>query len=110
MRESVARFNARTRTALDVIAVPNDYLGREITVSGLLSGHDLLAVFGGQTARSPLYISDRMLSQRTGTLLDDRTIEDVAAAIGRPIVVASDLTDVARDLRSRRRREAEAAA
>jgi hypothetical protein len=78
-------------------------------VSGLLSGHDLLATFSGQTAHSPLYISNRMLSQRTGTLLDDRTIEEIAAALGRPVVPAADLIEVARDLRSRRL-EAHAAA
>ena len=43
MRDAVARFNARTQSALEVVAVRNDYLGREISVSGLLSGHDLLA-------------------------------------------------------------------
>jgi putative radical SAM enzyme (TIGR03279 family) len=110
MRDAVARFNARTRAALDVVAIPNDYLGSEITVSGLLSGHDLMTALGGQGATSPLYISDRLLSQRTGTLLDDRTIDDVATALARPVVPAADLVAVARDLRSRAKLRAPAAA
>ena len=58
----------------------------------------------------PLYISDRMVSQRTGTLLDDTTIEEVERALGRPVVPAADLSDVARDLRTRARRQALVAA
>ena len=103
MREAVARFNAQTGAELDVIPVENVYLGPEINVSGLLAGQDLLHAFARRPATGPLYISDRMLSHRTGTLLDDRRVEDVSAALGRPVVPAALLSDVARDLRSRNR-------
>ena len=101
MREAVDRFNTHTGATLDVVAVENVYLGSEINVSGLLSGRDLLATFARHPAPGPLYVSDRMVSQRTGTLLDDQTLEDVAMALGRPVVPAADLSDVARDLRTR---------
>jgi putative radical SAM enzyme (TIGR03279 family) len=110
MRESVARLNARTGAHLDVVAVENVYLGSEITVSGLLSGQDLLHTFDRIPSGAPLYVSDRMVSQRTGTLLDDRTIEEIEAALGRPIVPAADLSDVARDLRTRLRGRVQVAA
>lgn len=110
MREAVARFNARTGTSLDVVTVENIYLGPEITVSGLLSGQDLLATFDRRPSDSPLYISDRMVSQRTGTLLDDRTIEEIELALGRPVVPTADLSDVAHDLRARGRNRAQDAA
>jgi putative radical SAM enzyme (TIGR03279 family) len=105
MREAVARFNTHTGAALEVVAVENTYLGSEINVSGLLSGRDLLAAFpaGAATRATPLYISDRMISQRTGTLLDDMTVEELETALGRPIVPAADLPAVGRDLRSRLR-------
>ncbi|MCC7024919.1 MAG: DUF512 domain-containing protein [Thermomicrobiales bacterium] len=110
MREAVNRFNARTGAALEVVMVENVYLGSEINVSGLLSGHDLLTAFDRGPSDAPLYISDRMVSQRTGTLLDDRTVSDVETALRRPVVPAADLSDVARDLRQRRARQAQAAA
>jgi len=110
MDTAVERFNARTGAALDTVAVENLYLGTEITVSGLLSGKDLLATFARRRTTEPLYISDRMVSQRTGTLLDDMTIEEVELALGRPVVPAADLSDVARDLRTRARRQALVAA
>jgi NifB/MoaA-like Fe-S oxidoreductase len=110
MGAAVERFNARTGAVLETVAVENVYLGSEINVSGLLSGQDLLAAFARRAETDPLYISDRMVSQRTGTLLDDMTIEEVERALGRPVVPAADLPDVARDLRTRSRRQALVAA
>jgi putative radical SAM enzyme (TIGR03279 family) len=110
MREAVDRFNGRTSAALEVVPVENIFLGSEINVSGLLSGLDVLTTFASDTADTPLYISDRMVSQRTGTLLDDRTVAEVAAALRRPVVPAADLSDVARDLRARARKRAPIAA
>jgi NifB/MoaA-like Fe-S oxidoreductase len=110
MREAVGRINAHTGAALDVVAIENVFLGSEITVSGLLSGQDLLATFAHRPSCDPLYISDRMVSQRTGTLLDDQTIEDVAKELGRPVVPAAELSDVARDLRTRVTNRPQAAA
>jgi NifB/MoaA-like Fe-S oxidoreductase len=102
MRAAVARFNAHTGAALQTVAVENIYLGAEINVSGLLSGTDLVAALPPAGDSTPLYISDRMVSQRTGTLLDDMTLPALEAALRRPVVPAGDLADVARDLRSRR--------
>jgi hypothetical protein len=51
-----------------------------------------------------------MVSQRTGTLLDDMTVAEVESALGRPVVPAADLADVARDARSRLRSRTKAAA
>jgi putative radical SAM enzyme (TIGR03279 family) len=110
MREAVDRFNTHTGAALEVVAVPNVYLGVEINVSGLLCGQDLLATFGSGADGRPLYISDRMISQRTGTLLDDSTVEGVASALRRPVIPTADLPGVARDLRARMRHETRDAA
>ena len=79
-------------------------------MSGLLSGADLLAAFARVEDGSPLYISDRMISQRTGTMLDDMTISKVGRTLGRPVVPAADLADVARDLRTRQRSRPKVAA
>ncbi|MFM9105571.1 MAG: DUF512 domain-containing protein [Chloroflexota bacterium] len=110
MRESAARFNERTGAALDVVPVENVYLGTEINVSGLLSGRDLLQAFAGSPDTRPLYISDRMISQRNGLLLDDLTVDDLSRELRRPIVPAGDLSDVAADLRVRKARAARRAA
>ena len=108
MREAVDRFNAHTGAALTVVPVENRFLGPEINVSGLLTGHDLLAGLGNRPsdlADGPVYVSARMLSDRTGTMLDDRTTDEIGAALGRPLVPAYTLADVGRDLRARQRRQ-----
>ena len=110
MRAAVDRFNTLTGTALEVVAVENVYLGREINVSGLLSGRDLLAAFADRPGSAPLYVSDRMISQRTGTLLDDMRLNEVSQLLGRRVVPAADLAEVARDLRQRGRSRARRAA
>ena len=101
MHEAVARFNRHTGAELEVVPVENVYLGSEINVSGLLTGRDLLAAFDRRPAHGPLFIADRMLSQRTGTLLDDSRLDEVSDALDRPIVPTAEMSDVARDLRHR---------
>jgi len=108
MRAAVARFNAHTGAALRVVPLENRYFGPEINVSGLLTGKDLILGLADVAADGPLYISDRMISQRTQTLLDDAVLPDLSRALGRPVVPAGQLSDVARDLR-RRLRSARAA-
>lgn len=102
MIEAVTRFNAHTGAALGVVPIENQYLGPEINVSGLLSGQDLLAGFGRNEGVGPVFISKTMISDRMGTLLDDQRLEDVAAQLGRPIVPAETMSDVAEYLRRHR--------
>lgn len=108
MREATGRFNAQTGASLEVAVVENRYLGPEINVLGLLTGHDLLVEFGkggSALADGPLYISSRMLSDRTQTLLDDRGLDEISNALRRPVIPALTLADVGRDLRARQRRK-----
>lgn len=43
LREQIDRYNSTHGTRHDVIAVPNNYFGGDVSVAGLLSGSDLLA-------------------------------------------------------------------
>jgi len=44
LREQIERYNEATGSRLHVLAVPNTYFGGDVSVAGLLSGRDLLAV------------------------------------------------------------------
>jgi putative radical SAM enzyme (TIGR03279 family) len=44
LREHMDRYNAATASRLNVLAVPNTYFGGDVSVAGLLTGRDLLAV------------------------------------------------------------------
>jgi putative radical SAM enzyme (TIGR03279 family) len=101
MRGAIGELNCRAGSALEVASIENGFFGSEINISGLLTGSDLLRAFGGQCDNRPLYISSRMISDRTGTLLDDLTLDAVTTALKRPVVSCLTLADVARDLRHR---------
>ncbi len=44
LREQIDKYNELTGSRLNVLAVPNTYFGGDVSVAGLLSGQDLLAV------------------------------------------------------------------
>lgn len=46
LRQQIDRFNAMTGARLHVLAVPNTYFGGDVSVAGLLTGQDLIAVRG----------------------------------------------------------------
>jgi putative radical SAM enzyme (TIGR03279 family) len=101
MREAVDRFNAHMGAELDVAVIENGFFGAEINVSGLLTGQDLVAALSGRCDGSPVYISSRMVSDRTHTLLDDLTVADMSASLEAPVVPCLTMSDLARDLRQR---------
>lgn len=104
MREAVALFNQHTGAHLAVEVVDNTFFGTEINVSGLLTGQDLIAHLNGkELPDGPVYVSSRMISDRTHTLMDDMTISQVSEQLGRPFVPCGLMSDVARDLRQRQR-------
>jgi len=44
LREQIDRYNQLTGSRLQVLAVPNTYFGGDVSVAGLLSGQDMLAI------------------------------------------------------------------
>lgn len=102
MQGAIERFNAATGAELSVKPVENLYLGSEINVSGLLSGQDLVSGLKDLPGDSPVFVTRTMISDRTGTLLDDQRIEDVATQLGRPVVPTETMSDVAKYLRRHR--------
>ncbi len=44
LREQINRYNAQTGSRLTVMAVPNTYFGGDVSVAGLLTGQDLVAM------------------------------------------------------------------
>ncbi|HQX63247.1 MAG TPA: DUF512 domain-containing protein, partial [Thermomicrobiales bacterium] len=99
MEREVAAVNDATGARLDVAVVVNQFFGPEINVSGLLSGQDLIRTLRDRPGDSPVYISSTMLSRRTGTMIDDMTLEEVQTALGRRVVPTEHLSNVLADLR-----------
>ncbi|MBQ9250737.1 MAG: DUF512 domain-containing protein [Oscillospiraceae bacterium] len=68
-----------------VYAIQNDFFGRSINVTGLITGQDLIAQLKGQDLGQRLFISQNMLRRQEMDFLDDVTLEQASAALGVPI-------------------------
>ena len=68
-----------------VYAIENDFFGRSINVSGLITGQDLIAQLRGKDLGERLLISNNMVRHDQLDFLDDITLEQASAALGVPI-------------------------
>lgn len=62
--------------------IPNDFFGRGITVSGLLTGQDLLTHLSRQPLGDLLLVPGVALKDGAGVFLDDLTPQDLASRLG----------------------------
>jgi putative radical SAM enzyme (TIGR03279 family) len=105
MSQAVERFNQHTGAELETVVIENSFFGSEINISGLLTGGDIGRAFSLDRDRSPIYISNRMVSDRTSTMLDDMRVSDLAVQLERPVVPCGLMSEVGRDLRQRLRQK-----
>lgn len=69
-----------------VYAIENDFFGRSINVSGLVTGGDLIAQLRGKDLGRRLLISQNMLRREEMDFLDDVKLSEAEAALGVPIL------------------------
>ncbi|HEU5423505.1 MAG TPA: DUF512 domain-containing protein, partial [Nitrolancea sp.] len=98
MIDLVERINARTGSRLRVAVVENTFFGSEINVSGLLTGALVRDALAADAERSPIFISENMISKRTRTFLDDMDVAELSQVLGRPVLAAGYLSEVLRHL------------
>ncbi|HIY22056.1 MAG TPA: DUF512 domain-containing protein [Candidatus Flavonifractor merdigallinarum] len=69
-----------------VYPIVNRFFGETITVSGLITGKDLMEQLRGQNLGERLLIPDNMLRAGERVFLDDVSVEDLEAALGVPVL------------------------
>ena len=77
--------------SIRVICIRNDFFGETITVSGLITGQDLINQIRevkdkGEILGDILYIPSNMLRMGEQVFLDDVTVNDVESALGMRLV------------------------
>jgi NifB/MoaA-like Fe-S oxidoreductase len=85
LRRCILRFNKKFGSRLRICEVENRFLGRKITVAGLLSGRDILAAARRTKTGDFLIIPNEAISTTDGIMLDGLAIEDLAARLGKTI-------------------------
>ncbi len=86
--DCTARLNEKFRAKLQVRQVENRFMGRDITVGGLLGGADIAEALSGTEAGDFVLIPHDAVSRVDGILIDNQTPEDVARRIGCPVFPA----------------------
>lgn len=84
--EIVARLNEIGRLEVELVAVPNDFLGHSVTVAGLLGGRDMLAAIQRAGAADAALIPAVSLREGDGVFLDDFRLEAMQAALPFPVI------------------------
>ncbi|MDM7994234.1 MAG: DUF512 domain-containing protein [Acidobacteriota bacterium] len=85
LKQSIARLNRKVGSHLRVLAAENRFLGKAITVAGLLAGQDILRAVGRKEIGDFMIIPNEAISRGDGILLDDVSPEDLARRIGKPV-------------------------
>jgi putative radical SAM enzyme (TIGR03279 family) len=97
------RLNQVTGLSVEMVAIASQYWGQQMTVTGLLTGQDLLQHLQGKDLGDGLLLPSLMLKQGEPVFLDDMRVEALAQALGCPIWIigsVQDLIDRCADLTS----------
>jgi putative radical SAM enzyme (TIGR03279 family) len=72
------------KTGLEIVplAVENRLFGSSVTVTGLITGHDIIAALDGRQLGRALLLPDVMLKEGEGVFLDDMPLEELEIKIG----------------------------
>jgi len=83
----------------NVYSVRNDFFGESVTVSGLVTGGDIIAQLKGKELGSKLLIPLNMLRSGEEIFLDDVTVSELSSTLGVPVrIVKQDGADLVRAL------------
>jgi len=82
---TVQLFGRENINTLDVIPVENNFFGTSVTVSGLLTGRDVMkALFDNVEGHDMILVPDVVLNE-DNKFLDDITLSDMEEALGIPV-------------------------
>ncbi len=76
-------------TKINTVAVENDFFGNTITVSGLLTGRDIISCLKGKELGSVLFIPENCLRADETVLLDDVDIKDIEKELNVKVIPMS---------------------
>lgn len=75
-------------TKINVYAIDNDYFGRTITVSGLLTGTDIINQLKDKELGTTLFVPESAIREGENCFLDDITMSDVEKELNVKVVSA----------------------
>jgi len=87
MRRGAGKITARHPCAeLNVIGVKNEFFGESVTVSGLLTGRDIIRALKGADLGRAVFVPENALRAGGDVFLDDIAIGDMERELGAPVI------------------------
>lgn len=80
------QLSQKTAVTLELHGIHNDFFGGQVTVTGLLTGTDILAQLQGRDLGDALLIPDVVLREGEDVFLDDMTLEQLRQELGLPVI------------------------
>ena len=94
LRTVLKRLQGTAGVSIRIVTARNTLFGPPVTVSGLLSGRDILTAVQGKRLGSLLLIPSNTLNENEGIFLDNMKIADIEAVVGVPVRPVSTFGDV----------------
>ena len=73
-----------------LVPIKNDFYGKSVTVTGLLTGKDIIAQLSSQSLGDAVWMSHRILNYDGSRTLDNMTLEDMSLSLGCPLSISND--------------------
>ncbi len=90
----VKQLNSVEGLTVQLAALNSNYWGQEITVTGLLTGQDILEKLQDKMLGNGILLPSLMLKQGDTLFLDDLTVEEVSQRLKCPIFPVADLEEL----------------
>jgi len=100
LAEIAAEFRQLTGLEAEVIPVVNQFFGPTVTVSGLLTGQDVIAALQGRDLGDAVFLPRTMFDSTGEVTLDDMTPLEIGARLGTRVETAGALEELVRLLAS----------
>lgn len=90
----VNQLNQVENLIVNLVALNSDYWGQEITVTGLLTGQDLMKKLQGENLGEGIILPSVMLKYGEEKFLDDTTVSEVSKALNIPIYTVNGVEEL----------------
>lgn len=105
LADFLERLSIRTGATFMPVAVRNRLFGESVTVTGLVTGRDIIEELAGKEKGDAVLVPDVMLKEGEGVFLDDLSVDDLEKVLGIRLVVVEatpqGIVDALRQVRSR---------
>lgn len=89
-KKIIPTLNKIKNLKVNLLVIRNNFYGDMVTVSGLLTGRDIIDQIKGRSLGSAVWASYRVLNDERELTLDDMTLSDITSELGVPFNVSTD--------------------